>query len=406
MGKRFDRRLIDPTPAAVREALTKARAAADARKKDGALPLSERVIGTVCDRVKREPEGVYHPSGYPTGNDAAKLVIAWRTDAAGRKHVRVRGWRQKERRREWWDPEAERDRRELSGQPPLWFVDPEWVYEREADGERLWVCGCRCGAVGTPETLGWSAGMCGPCSDRVQELGDRAASVAPAPWLVDEGFTPHDVGFTPEGHVTARGWGLSRTWDLATGKVTAKRAVVQAPPDYNRPISVLSRDGRKAVHTFPDGGEAVVYDLTRPGDPGGLVRQFVLGRGAANRTGNWTAGRKLARFTPDGERVLFAHGQELELWRLDRDRAVTQATFPAPIVGLEFTPDYERLLVLDAEGWVNVCHPGLLTYVKARFRWHVARPTGMALSADGRTLVTAGPEGVKVWQLDRLLEGL
>ena len=61
---------------------------------------------------------------------------------------------------------------------PLWHAYPEYVCRRRTVGkgaaDRL--CACGCGAVGTPESLGWMGETCGPCFDRKEEVGTGALS--------------------------------------------------------------------------------------------------------------------------------------------------------------------------------------------------------------------------------------
>src|SRR4029079_19048104 len=51
--------------------------------------------------------------------------------------------------------------------PPWWHVYPEAVLgaRGKKDGER-YLAVCRCGAIATPESLGWMGDTCGPCFDR------------------------------------------------------------------------------------------------------------------------------------------------------------------------------------------------------------------------------------------------
>ena len=155
---------------------------------------------------------------------------------------------------------------------------------------------------------------------------------------------------------------------------------------------------------FTENGNVVVARVGRRGELR-AEHEFRLGVGQFDRTGNWTQGPEFARFTPDGERLLFVYQNQLELWHLQRRKCLTQGQLPGRIADLAFSPDYEHLFILDAEGGVSVCHPGLLTHVRARARlkWHVGPATSLALSPDGKTLATAGAEGVKLWPVARLL---
>ena len=116
------------------------------------------------------------------------------------------------------------------------------------------------------------------------------------------------------------------------------------------------------------------------------------------------------RFTADGERLLFVSGntpdEQVELWHPARPRALAQTTFPEPIRDARFSPDGEHLFVLAADGVVLVCHPGLLTHVRARLSWHAGAADSLAVAPDGRAVATAGPDGVRLWPVGRLLEVL
>jgi WD40 repeat protein len=64
---------------------------------------------------------------------------------------------------------------ELRDLPPWWHVYPESVLAvRRADGGETHLACCRCGNVGTPESLGWMGDTCGPCFDRRAEGGTTA----------------------------------------------------------------------------------------------------------------------------------------------------------------------------------------------------------------------------------------
>jgi hypothetical protein len=133
------------------------------------------------------------------------------------------------------------------------------------------------------------------------------------------------------------------------------------------------------------------------------VAKFSLGDGRLNRTGVWEGGPKVVRFTPDGERLLFIRGAEMELRLPSRPKALQQVEFRRPVVDACFAPDGERLYVLTNDGVIHGCNPGMLTSVRARLRWHVEPATRLAIAPDGRTLATAGPEGVKLWPVASLL---
>ncbi|MBA4063860.1 MAG: hypothetical protein C0501_09135 [Isosphaera sp.] len=490
MSLPFDLRLTDPPAAAVRAALTRAVAAANGRRKTGVLRLSADGPATLAKRATAQPEGHYANAGQPPQVGAARLALAWWTAPGGRKLVRVRGWR---------DPSGRHGEalaatgRELNSRPAVWHLDPERVIRAEANGSAEWVAACGCGAVGSPTSLAWAGGMCGPCRDRVDELGPEAVAHEPG-LLHDPGFEPWSVGFSPDGrHVAAAGADGHRVWDARTGELVA----TTAEPTYNRRAAtpVVGPDGRFVViddnenllipHAPPAWragrpvriGQAVTsaHWTGRPGELlvqryGGFDREvglvtlpagrgptrrpprvwaeltavrpdpaapravfcaaahvavcrvkpngelpvehrFRLGTGERDRTGAWAQPPDVVRFTADGERLLFAgrhgaDGSQLELWRPGRPTALLQATVPFRVRDAAFSADGDHLFLLAAAGAVSVCHPGLVTHVRARLGWHAAGATGLAVSPDGRTLATAGPEGVKLWPVARLLEVL
>jgi hypothetical protein len=477
----LDLRLTDPTAAAVRAALTRAVAAANGRRRTGVVHLSADGPGTLARRAAEQPEGHYANTGHPPQVGAARLALAWWTAPGGRKLVRVRGWR---------DPSGRHGEalaatgRELNARPSVWHLDPERVTLVEANGGSEWVAVCGCGAAGSPASLAWAGGMCGPCRDRADEYDPATVTHEPG-LLTDDGFVPDAVVFSPDGRLLAVGEDGSRVWDARTGELLAALilgpaaaapvagdgwfafpddsgllAYLGPPPEWQqtslgpaaaahptgRPGEILvqgpadapavwlvtgpagrrgpaaspPRPGAELVAVRPDpvapravfahSGVVTVARVGRTGDlrPG---HTFRLGVGAHDRTGFWTETPALARFTADGERLLFvsrqgAGDESLELWHPARPKALLQATLPFRVRDAQFSPDGEHLFLLGMDGAVSVCHPGLLTHVRARLVWHAGAATQLAVSPDGRTLATAGPEGVKLWPVGRLLEVL
>ena len=86
-----------------------------------------------------------------------------------------RGWRERSNRYDEFGHQtaafdaAESDRH---GRPGVWHVDHERVVELSDGDEPEWVAVCGCGAAGSPPSLAWQHGMCGPCADRVAEFCD------------------------------------------------------------------------------------------------------------------------------------------------------------------------------------------------------------------------------------------
>jgi hypothetical protein len=499
-----DIRLTDPTLAAIRDALKRACAAANARRKTGVVNLNDTGTKTLGNRVLREPGGVYTQQGTYSTTETSQLVLSWWTAPGGRKLLRVRAWRKRWAHPVYANPRdpVGADRREFTSRPAVWHLDPERMTMVEADGATECIAVCGCGAAGSPESLAWAGGMCGPCRDRVEEEGPESVAQPPA-LLTDSRFSPWGVAFAPDGlHLAAFAKPGHRVWDVTTGKPSASGGAdhhntrLATPPfgpdgrlavllsDHNalvclagpkwrtecrvelinaqsgafwtgRPGELLAQDywdtrsvrllrlpdgqlgkpvrpprpNARLVALFPDPKHprAVFADsgnvaVSRVGRTGELTteHEFRLGVGQWDRTGNWGEQvPKLVRFTADGERLLFVaqrshvlfpsqlvNDEYVELWNPARPKALVQATFPARIRDAEFSPDGEHLFVLAEDGALWVCHPGLLTHVRARLRWHSGQVHSLAVSPDSRTVATAGDEGVKLWPVARLLEVL
>jgi hypothetical protein len=194
-----------------------------------------------------------------------------------------------------------------------------------------------------------------------------------------------------------------------------------ASPLIDASLNAVYPDTKKPRAVFSQAGTAVLVGIGRKGELEVQYR-FRLGDGQHDRTGNWTHGAKLVRFTADGERLLFVaerpprspysrtdparHEEQVELWNPAKHKALLQVTFPARIRDAHFSPDGEHLFIFGEDGTIFVCHPGLITHIRARLRWHVVAPYAFAISPDGKTIATAGVEGVKIWPIARVMEVL
>jgi hypothetical protein len=194
------------------------------------------------------------------------------------------------------------------------------------------------------------------------------------------------------------------------GALDGQRTPVVAPPDPGARLYAVWPDATAPRAVFATAHGTVFRanhraSVARVNADGTLTveAKFQLGDGRLNRTGLWAHGPEIVRFTPDGERLLFIRGSEMELRLPARPKALLQVTFPQAIRDAHFSPDYEHLYILGADGTIYVCNPGTLTSVRARLRWHVGAVSRMAISPDGSMLATAGAEGVKLWPVARLL---
>jgi hypothetical protein len=161
-----DVRLIDPSEAELVSALRKAHSTANRGSMVTKMKRDRDFWIRFARDCRREPEG--RRRSCSAGLQTPEVIAGWWTDPAGRKHFRVIGRTRRRDRRHYFM----RGEGELRDLPPWWHVYPESVLAvRRADGGESYLACCRCGNVGTPESLGWMGDTCGPCFDRRAEGG-------------------------------------------------------------------------------------------------------------------------------------------------------------------------------------------------------------------------------------------
>jgi hypothetical protein len=478
---KHETKLIDPDAEQIVAALTQA--AEDANKRCRARLLEDapdkwRKFARDC---AAKPEGWAMFRGGKGGVPATQVLAAWWTDSIGRRHVVIRG-----RRVEHDDAKRLLLKDELDQRPPLWHAYPEYVCRRAVGTESALVCACGCGAVGTPEALGWMGETCGPCFDRAQDDGPDALRHN-LPGVVYGDRSPLTaVACSPDGTRVAAVEGDSITNGVAlyADLAARSRAVLKFPKARVTDVAITP-DSRHLVATtipFNTGGMIAAFDLSadpprradnpyaerpvawrvaplpdpdtvlihRP-DPTGAhshaevvrvpggdpVRSIHLPTGCAGRfvlspdarrvavPGQTTlvydlaTGRRISQiagyshnlaFTPDGERVIGGYGEMLRSF----DVLTGAPDGPSGRVGSGYNfvaavaadPRGEWVFVGGSNGSVTVLDAATFDR-RAAFEWHLGAVTGLAVSADGSRLFSAGGDGcVKVWPIRDLMKGL
>ncbi len=218
----FDARLIGPNEGELAGTLGKAMKAANRENRDQPNQMArdaafwgrfaQDVLGKEREGRRRSCNG---------GRTIPEVIAAWWTDPAGRKHVRIIG-RTRRSRRGYGRGEL-RGEVELRGLPPWWHVYPEAVLGvRGAKDDERFIAVCRCGAIGSPESLGWMGNTCGPCFDRNADGGAVAGGFGQfgewSAYLARFCFTPDGRLIGPDLS------GTVRTVDRADGSAaTGKR---------------------------------------------------------------------------------------------------------------------------------------------------------------------------------------
>jgi hypothetical protein len=213
---RFDRVLVGPPPAEVKEALAEAWRAATSR---GPSAKTRGRWAELLGRLDADPEGQQVWRVRAQSN--VEVAAAWWCDFLGRRHVRVRGWDGMPA----WLYEAP------SAALPAVYPDHTLTHQGEG-GSRQFVL-CSCGAWGEPAAVGWMGECCGPCHDR------RSAGEPPRhAWPLAEPGSARSVAVEPGGWSVAalHDDGTVSVHDLRTGRRTAslpvgtKKAMLRLAP--------------------------------------------------------------------------------------------------------------------------------------------------------------------------------
>lgn len=415
----FDGRLIDPDERTLAGALGKAMVAANRenRLQSNRMSRDAAFWGRFARDVLRSGREGRRRS-CKGGRAVPEVVAGWWTDPAGRKHVRVIG-----RTRSYYS--RTRSETELRALPPWWQVYPEAVLgvRGATDGGERYIAACRCGAIGTPESLGWMGDRCGPCFDRIADGGVPAGGFGHF-----SGWSAHlsRFAFTADGRRLI-GQGLSgafRTVDRAdqtavVGKKRLSNHVSDIACGPGGPVVAL-HDG--SVYRWSDAGADLALVL-RPRPVWGRValapnasRLALLAYQQA-LTADLTVPRplyarhqalegfSLLRYTPDGSRLLgLTFTGEMKEVNVARGTSVPVRAGAFGDLPGGYAPSTEFALSHDGSAAlvrrqaynphrVLVRHVPLAGGPTVDLKtpdWH--QPSSLAYSADGRHAVTAETE--------------
>jgi hypothetical protein len=444
-----DVRLLDPSRKKLLDALHKAIKAANFRRRVGRLDLDDAACERCADEVLAAPVGIRRlgnpvaPHGYV--QPASFVGVAWWTDRVGRRHVRVASRRQDEatefRLGQFTAPG--------SNDLPLALVEAEHVFRRHpTEGPASLLLRCDCGAMGTPEELGWMGGRCGPCHDFHEESGGDRVPPRPAVFaghtapILGVAFAAGDevlvsagadgdvqfgdlwqrrprvvgrieprrvqlpVGFACNGRhaVLASFGGGLKWWDAATGRLLHEWDHSQRHFGYT--CLALTPDGRRLAGS--DFNTLEIWDTTDPAQPvrlrePGHVVEFVA-------------------FSSGGRRLAACRNRYELLSMIDTERnANVWAQSSRPANAAAFSPDGTLLAVAEGNlpmGWMvqrqqgNIGAVELLDADNGRAVATLYRDVSMravAFAPDGGTLAAGGEDHViRFWELPsgRYLGGL
>jgi hypothetical protein len=374
---KHEAKLIDPSADEIVAALTEATGAANKRCRARLLIDDPAKWRKFARAAATTPDGYEMFRGGRGGVPATQVLAAWWTDAIGRKHVVLRG-----RRIEHDEAKRLLHRDELDQRPPLWHAYPEYVCQRTIGKDARLVCACGCGAVGTPQALGWMGETCGPCFDRKEELGSAGLRTNLPGVLYGDREPLFSVACSPDGTRVAAIEGATGAtfWDIATRtrtvmKFTGIRVMGVAITPDGRHLLVT---GQGVVD--PYAGLFAAFDLSgdpprrvdpaRTDDPPGW-RVFALPDPALalvhQTSGLSPTGRTAVVRVPSGERA---------------------ATPPLRLNGMQtvaVAPDGKHLAAV-AGGEVSVFDVG----TGALCCQLVGDPSAVAFAHDGTRVIVAG----------------
>jgi len=324
--------LIDPTPKAILSAVDEAATAATEMVVTAArnLPVARSLCAVVADhqglvrlirQVERRPEGRKRWRGKRVSDwPVAQMVVAWWTDAIGRRHVRVRGFAHA---------------RVLDAQP-LAEVYPERVVVRQRGGVIDTLAICACGLCGSPPALVWMGERCGPCHDRNASEGHMVRPIDVLCAQEDDSQSPAiDLAFLPDGRtVLANHRHFVRRWDLAAGTT---EVLWEAHDSFFQSL-IVHPDGERVFTTvWSNAGSRVTCRL--------------LSDGSAQEFGIPGDTQNLIALSPDGSTLVA--GQN-ELFRVDLcSGTVTPLGRSRGQQQLLYDADGTRLFLLDNVGGIH-----------------------------------------------------
>jgi hypothetical protein len=420
-----DHVMIDPRPAELELALRQATEAANYRTRVRALAWPPPDLAAFLASFASQAEGRRQWNGGlgrgKSGEVRTVLAVAWWSDYAGRKHIRIVG-----RRGEFNNSQRANVLCPTEDRPFQWLTYPENLYFRDVDGRWVLWGVCRCGASGEPTSLGWMGNVCGPCHDRLEAGETPPGHDGPRRTLL----AGHDNPVAGVAFALGGRWLVSygryrrevRMWDLADGTCDVQPVGTR----YVTSAAVSPDGGTLAVAHGFEGVSLWDLDSGRHGTPvrsrGGMAHSVVyrpdgsmLALCTSNEivlhdlSGGWTGAASLARdpggwwaagmsWSPDGRCLAVGGRPMVQVYDVQSGALAGPAlggqAYHVP--GVAFAPDGRSVAAImtldDPNGSVRLWD---WPSGEERAAWR-APGNALAFSPDGRLLVTAHGSGLEL----------
>ncbi len=363
----FDTRLVAPTEKELVVALRKAMKVANRENRYHENRMDRDTAfwrRFAQDVLKGGPEG--RRRSCKGGRAVPEVIAGWWTDPAGRKHIRLIG-----RTRMAYSPL--RGEVEMRVLPPWWHVYPEAVLgvRGKKETERH-LAVCRCGAVGSPESLGWMGNTCGPCFDRHADGGAVAGGFGQFP-----GWSPglSRFCFSTDGrHLLGQNasnsfWRVNRDDGSVTNSSRKSYNYVLAANSSKVGTTLVMQDG--SVYRWKEDADDILPLI-------------------AHRRPFW--GR--AALAPDGSRVTLLGYQQAYNADLTAERPrYSPCETPDGLYALQYAPDGSRMLGVTFGGELRAVDPKTMRANVIRadafdgLAGGYGPPIDMAMSRDSRSVL-------------------
>lgn len=412
---RFDQVVIDPSRQELDRLLTQATSAANKGCRARLLKWAITNTDAFLRERKKASEGFRQwtaeaPPKTSGRETRSALAVVWWTDPMGRIHHRIAGDRVYSTFKHLENllcPYVQR--------PPLWLVYPEDLYFRAKGEPGDLFAACRCGAIGSPESLGWMGPYCALCHDRVEEGTALEIGGPPMGRMLasPERLVAHTAFSADGGNLVYHDWSRVCSWNLATGQVRVlyqddQQVMALAVSPDNQTVAVGDRNGQVQLLSPIDGqvrktltpGEHILALAFSPNSsllavvPYTRVELWDVGAGCLHRevASGVVAYPELPRlgYSPDGKTLAVEVARELLLWNDDELRTLAIPGVKNPSRPA-FSRDGRLLGVIDDFGCEHVClwdvqENRVRTMLKANY------PRDFAFSPDGQHVAVA--EGV------------